>query len=63
MYECDSIIQAQKHFQHEVSKPSPEQHTTQKWMDQFEAAGTVLKEISNGRPRESNERINAVGWC
>ena len=43
-----------------MNKPAPERHFIRRWVDQFEATGSVLKVKSAGKPRQSNERMNAV---
>ena len=60
VHECGSIVQAERCFQRGMNKPAPERHSIQRWVDQFEATGSVLKGKSAGRPRKSNERVNVV---
>ena len=63
VYECGSIIKAQRRFCREMKKPSPERHSILRWVRQFEKSGTIVKSKSSkssGRPKLDHEKINEV---
>jgi transposase len=60
VYECGSIIQAQRRFYREMKKKAPERHSILRWVRQFEKSGAILKSKSSGRPKMNQEKINEV---
>ena len=63
VYECGSIIKAQRRFYREMKEPAPERHSILRWVRQFEKSGTIVKSKSNkscGRPKLDHEKINEV---